>query len=137
MAISEPINPLVAHLGAGVLQLRVENPVSGTLARYEIRCARALAGPYSSYSSRFFTLNDAFIYGFAIGLTAYIQVRAIGTDGSESDWVQARLGQIQTCEVMAECSCIAGSRIPAGAMFVVPKMPDRLAGLVAVNEINF
>jgi hypothetical protein len=137
MPISQPINPLAVHIGSGVIQLYVLPPASGTLRRYEIQCAFAMAGPYQSYSNWFFTDKDAYIYGFAIGRNVYVRIRAIDVDGSVSEWEQAKLGLIQTVEVLAECSCIEGSRIPEGARFVIHKRPDRLVGLVAQQDIEF
>jgi hypothetical protein len=137
MAISEPINPMAVHLGAGVLQLYVETPVSGTLGRYEVSCSRALNGVYEGCAQRFFSQKDACLYDFTLGSDAYLRIRAIGTDGSASDWVQVKRGVASKPYIGMTCRCIEGSLIPAGAIFAIPKRPDRIVGIVATQDIEF
>jgi hypothetical protein len=137
MAISEPINPMAAHLGAGVVQLYTEPPVSGELDVYEVQCAISLAGPYSFVMNRFFNKKDAVLYGFAIGLNAYLRIRARDTEGNYSNWVQVKRAIVNTPLVGVTCRCIKGSVIPEGAVFSVTKKPDRIAGLVAAQTIEF
>jgi len=137
MPISEPINPMAVHLGGGVVQLYTEPPVSGELDSYEILCARALDGTYESVSNKFSTNRDAFLYGFSFGTNAYIRIRAIGTDGSESAWVQVKRAVASKPYIGMTCRCIEGSTIPAGAVFAVPKRPDRIQGVVATDDVDF
>jgi hypothetical protein len=137
MPISEPQNPVAAHIGSGVVQIHVEPPLTGVVLKYQVQTSFDLAGPYVQYSSSEFKSKDGFVLNVPLGKPVYMQVRAIGVDYSASQWVQIRAGAISKPTVRMECIAPRGSLIPKGSIFCVPKLPGRLLGFVALEDINF
>lgn len=137
-AISVPQNPLAAMIGGGVMFMHVDPPSAGILDRYEVQLALAVSGPYHFYSNTNFSTNTGFIYGLPPnGINLYIQIRAWGADGSVSAWVQVVKGVLAKPDVTMTCTCVAGSIIPAGAMFAVTHPSGRMIGYKAKADINF
>lgn len=136
-----PINPIAAHVGSGVVQVYVIPPVIPAnhtqFSKFEVQSALALEGPYFQFSNRFFSTKDWFIYDFPLGNTVYIQIRSVLTDGTTSDWVQARLGVLGKPTVVMELVAPTGSRIDAGSMFTARKNEDWMVGFIALTDINF
>ena len=139
MPVTDPINPIAAHIGGGVVQVYVD-PQDESLvavAKYEVTCAMTIDGTYYAFSNRFFSGRDGYIYGFPVGKTVYLRIRAIGADGSLSDWVQVVLGTASKPTTVMQLTAISGSTIPEGAVFVSQKDSHRLYGFKAVSEITF
>jgi hypothetical protein len=134
MAVSNPINPIAAHVGSGVLQIKVENQVG--VARYELMFSDELNGTYYEFSNNSFTGNDGFVYGFPIGLSVFAKIRAIGEDETESDWVQVKRAQYSNPQVNMIVTGIVGTVIPAGSVFTCQKNKERLYGFRFLDEVT-
>lgn len=139
--LSPPRNPVGVHIGGGILQIHVDPPEEGIADAYEIRAGFELSGPYFSFSNSIFKGENGLIYNFPLGTTVYVQVRALAaafnTNGIRSDWVQVRRGLLHRPKVMMRCIAPDGSQIPEAALFVVPKLPDKILAFRSDEEINF
>ncbi len=137
MPISNPVDPIAAHLGGGIVQVFSGYPVSGNFDRFEVQVSMTLAGPYQLFSNRTFKNRDGWIYGFPVGGTAYLQIRAIAVDGSVSDWVQVKKAILNKIRVRMSAKAIQGSRISESAVFVTRKAENRLLAFRSLEEVNF
>lgn len=141
-SISVPLNPLAAHIGQGIVQVHVQTPLSvqqglNVLRHYEVQAAYNIGGPYLGYSNNIFNTPDGFLHNFPVGLTIYMQIRAVAMDGSISDWVQVAAATTNLPTVVMQCRAPRNSQIPNNAMFCVAKKPHRLVGFLAKEEIVF
>jgi hypothetical protein len=136
-SISEPRNPLAVHLGAGVVQMYVLPPLSGSLLKYEVQTSKALAGPYKPVGLMNTSQKDLFLFNFPIGSTVYLRIRAISLDRTASEWVQVRRGEAQLAKVIMWCRSVHESQIPANALFTMPKNPGRLVGFRSDQLVIF
>lgn len=137
MAISNPVDPIAAHVGGGIIQVFAGFPVSGEFNYFEVRVSTALAGPYQLFGNRTFKHRDGWIYGFPVGGTAYMQIRAVAIDGSMSDWVQVKKAILNKIRIRMQCRAIQGSILSAGAVLVTRKVENRLLAFRAESEVTF
>lgn len=136
-SILEPRNPLAVHLGAGVVQMYVLPPLSGSLLKYEVQTSKAIDGIYKPVGLMNTSPKDLFLFNFPVGSTVYLRIRAISLDNSASPWVQVKRGEAQLAQVLMHCSSVHGSQIPAAALFVMPKNPGRLVGFRSDQLVIF
>lgn len=136
MSVDNPTEAYAGHLGNGVIQVRVDHPDFDSVEEFHVQTGYAEDGPYYLISNYRFTGRDGFIYGYVPGFTVYMQIRAIGVDGTVGDWVQVKAATVSKPTIVMECTGIEGSRIEAGSMFTHVKA-DRIFGVRAVSQINF
>lgn len=136
MAISEPVNPLGAHVGGGSVLIHCEEPVVGIADQYEIQVGETLAGNYFTYNRSKFYHNIALLKNLPYGNSLYFRIRAITVNQEISNWVQVKRGvpQLQTATI--QIKSISGSSITENAKFITLDNADRLSGFMALQAIN-
>lgn len=135
--ISEPVNPIAAHVGGGIVQVYVGFPTTGTLRYFEVRVGAAVAGPYQYFGNRRFKHKDGWIYGFTPTTVIYMQIRAVDVDGSASDWVQVKKAVLNKVRVIMRVRAIQGSALEQDAVLVIPKVENRLLAFRSEERIEF
>lgn len=137
MPISEPVNPIAAHIGGGIVQVYVEFPVTGILRYFEVRVGSSLSGPYQYFGNRRFKHKDGWIYGFTPTTVIYMQIRAVATDGSTSDWVQVKKAVLNKVRVIMQVRALQGSVLEENAVLVTPKVENRLLAFRVEERVEF
>lgn len=136
-SISEPINPLAAHVGGGGVLIYCTPPTGNVIVKeYETQVSTSLTGTYINYNRSFHPHNINLIKNFPFGVDLYFRIRALSPTGLASNWVQVRRGIPQLQTEILRISAISGSSIPEGAKFITRDKADRLSGFKALTAIS-
>lgn len=135
--ISVPVQPVAAHLGQGVIQLRTNFPLEINFKEFEVHAAPTLDGEYMAFSNNRFSTKDGFIYNFPLGENVYLRIRSVSHTNITSAWVQVKRGVLLRPTVTMQCRAVRGSLIPQGALFTAVKDPNRIIGFTADEDVQF
>lgn len=115
--IDPPVSPLAVHMGQGTLYLGWGHPFPDRVDTYELLFSLNHGGPYVKYPTGEFRSLRGTVKNVPIGITIYLQVRAIGKNGAVSTLTQVKKGKFYQPLVSMKVRAISGSKISSGALF--------------------
>jgi len=116
-SLNAPTNALGVHLGHGKVMVRWNHDNQAAVSHFEVYAGLANGGPYFEYPIPRTNALSTFLSNVPIGITLFLQVRAVGHNGSVSAFSPVKRGVFTPIEGTLRVKAVSGTTIDSGVRF--------------------
>lgn len=134
--VAAPTDGLAVHLGQGQVVVTWHHVDVATVNRFEVYVGFSNVGPFFPYPIPMSNATTVMLNNVPMGVTIFLQVRAVGHNGSVSAFSSVKRGVFAPIEGTLQVKAVSGTIINAGVRFSAlhPKSGE-LITFKAVDQI--